>query len=261
MVIAGFIKIDPRFVDLVLYKTFADLRAEAAKTYINYLWWVVDPILSMLVFYLVFGLLLQRGGPDFVAFLLVGLATWNWYSQTLSHAGNTIMNGKGLMNQVHVPKLVFPVVNLLTDLTKFAVVLLVLLIFLWVFGYGIGNAYWALPVVVLTQFIMMLALALLLALLVPWVPDLKLVVDHLLHLQFFLSGIFYATSSLPAPYSDWILFNPMASLILDYRSILLAGNWPHWDRLGLIAGLSLLLLFAQIPLLRRWDKVYPRIVR
>ncbi len=253
--------IDPRMVDLILYKTYADLRAEAAKTYINYLWWIVDPILSMLVFYVVFGLLFDRGGEGFVAFLLTGLVVWNWYNQTLAHAGNTIVIGNGLMNQVHVPKLVFPIVTLLTDLTKFAVVLGVLILFLWVSGYGVGWSYLALPVVILTQLLLCMALAFMLAAVVPFLPDLKLFVDNLLNLQFFLSGIFFGATDIPEQYRFWFYLNPMASLIEDYRAIFLYSAWPHWERLGAIGAISLVVLIFMSLLIRRLDHVYPRLAR
>lgn len=259
--IFGRFKINPRMVELVVYMTLADLRAEASKTYINYLWWVVDPILSMMVFYVVFGLLFKRTEPDYVSFLLVGLVAWTWYSRSLSHASNSILSGKSLMNQVDMPKLVFPIVTLLTDFTKFWVVLMVLLFFTWVADHGLGIAYAALPLVILTQFLLCAALALLLAAAVPWLPDLKPLVDHLLHLQMFLSGVFFAAASIPEPYRFWFYLNPMAGLIEDYRAILLDGLWPHWVRLGTIAGLSLLVLILGVWLLRRLDRVYPRLVR
>lgn len=252
--------LDPRVVDLLVYKTYADLRAEAARTYISYLWWVIDPILTMLVFYVVFGLLFSRGGEGFVAFLLVGLVVWNWYRQTISHAGNAILIGQGLMNQVHVPKIVFPVVVFLTDLTKFAVVFALLLAFLWLSGYPIGAAYWALPVLLVTQGLLVAALALLMAALVPYLPDLRLLVDNLLHLQFFLSGIFYAVGDIPVAYQGYFYLNPMASLIDDYRLVLLEGQWPHWGRLSLILFAAAGLLALAVSLLRWRDRDYPRIL-
>lgn len=260
MIKAG-LSIDHQVIDLILYKTYADLRAEAAKTYINYLWWVIDPILSMLVFYLVFGLLFQRGGEGFVAFLLSGLVIWNWYRQSVAHAGGSILNGKGLMNQVHVPKLVFPTVTLLTDLTKFALVLVLLLVFLWISGYPVNVSYLALPVLLVVQLLLIAGLAFCLAGLVPFVPDLRFLVDHLLHLQFFCSGIFYSVKDLPAQYQGWFYLNPMAGLIEDYRSVLLHGIWPHWGRLGLIALGSTLLLALAITFVRRRDREYPRAIR
>jgi lipopolysaccharide transport system permease protein len=252
--------IDPRVVDLLFYKTFADIRAEAAKTYINYLWWVLDPILSMLVFYVVFSLLFERDGEGFVAFLLIGLVAWNWYIHTITHAGNSILAGIGLMNQVHVPKLVFPLVTMMTDLSKFLVVFAVLLIFLWFSGYGVGIAYLALIPLLLVQLLLAWSLGILLAAAVPYLPDLRLLVENLLHLQFFLSGVFFSVKELPEAYQSWFYLNPMASLIEDYRRILLEQSWPHWPRLAAIAGFALIVMALAVVVTRRHERDYPRVV-
>ncbi|MEZ5600916.1 MAG: hypothetical protein R3F36_07955 [Candidatus Competibacteraceae bacterium] len=76
--------------DLILYKTQADLRAEAAKTYIGFLWWVLDPLMFMMIFYVVFGLLLKRATPDFVPFLLIGLVCPAVVSVCISHGATAI---------------------------------------------------------------------------------------------------------------------------------------------------------------------------
>jgi lipopolysaccharide transport system permease protein len=254
------LRLDPRLLELTLYQAAADLRSEAAKTYVNYLWWVIDPILGMLVFYVVFGLLFERGGEGFVVFLLTGLVFWNWYRQSITHAGNAILNGKGLMNQVAVPKLMFPAVCLLTDLTKFAVVFLILLGFLWLSGYGPGVSYLALPVLLVVQLLLIASLGLVLAGLVPFLPDLRFVVDNLLYLQFFLSGVFFSVQDLPAQYHLWFHLNPMAVLLEDFRAVLLEGSWPHWGRLALITLGAGLLLAAAARWIGHHDRDYPRVV-
>mgnify|MGYP001768325966 CR=1 FL=1 len=247
-----------RIMELILYKSYADLRAEASKTYINYLWWIIDPVLGMLVFYLVFGLLVQRGGEGYIAFLLTGLVIWNWYRQTVGHAGNAILNGKGLMNQVHVAKILFPLVVLLTDLTKFTVVFVLLLIFLWLSGFWPGPSYLALPVLLLVQLLLITAIALLLAGLVPYLPDLRFLVDNLLQLQFFVTGIFFSARDIPEQYQTWFFLNPMASLVEDFRAVLLHQAWPHGGRLGGVAIFSLLLLALAVAWIQSHDRDYPR---
>lgn len=250
-----------RILDLILYKTYADLRAEAAKTYINFLWWIIDPLLGMLVFYLVFGLLFQRGGDGFVAFLLTGLVIWNWYRQSISHAGSAILNGKGLMNQVHVPKIVFPLVVLLTDLTKFVVVFVLLLIFLLLSGLWPGISYLALPLLAMVQLMLIASLSLALAGLVPYLPDLRFLADNLLQLQFFVTGIFFSVRDIPDQYQGWFYLNPMAGMIEDFRAVLLHHAWPHWERLGAVAVFSLLLLMLAVGWIHAHDRDYPRTLR
>lgn len=246
-------------VELILYKTYADLRAEAAKTYINYLWWVIDPLMAMAIFYLVFGVLLQREQDGFVAFLLIGLILWNWYRQSIVHAGGALIAAKAVMGQVHVPKHVFPTSVLLTDLTKFAVVFALLLAFLWLSGYPITPAYLALPAVLLTEMLLLTALGFFLAALSPYAPDLRFVADNLLMLQFFASGIFFSPGDIPAHLLSLFYLNPMAGLIADARSILMEGDWPNWSRLLMTALASGLALAAAIALIRRWDQDYPRL--
>ena len=122
--------LNARYRDLILYKTLADLRAEAARTYIGFLWWVLDPLIFMAIFYVVFGLLLRRSTPDFVPFLLIGLVSWRWFQNTITHSATSILGGRSLMQQVYVPKIIFPLVIILTDLVKFGLVLMLLLIYL-----------------------------------------------------------------------------------------------------------------------------------
>jgi lipopolysaccharide transport system permease protein len=136
-----------------------------------------------------------------------------------------------------------------------------LLVFLWVSGYGLNVAYLALPMVLIVQLLLCVALAFLLASLVPYLPDFKLVVEHLLHLQFFVSGLFFSAERVPEEYQFWFYLNPMASLIEDYRNILLYASWPHWGRLALIALFSVGVCAASVWLIHVRDKDYPRIIR
>ena len=78
-------------LELVWYKAYADLRAEAARAYLGVLWWVLEPLLYICVFYVVFGILLDRGGQGFVSFMLCGLVVWRWFS---SHdCGSAFLEG------------------------------------------------------------------------------------------------------------------------------------------------------------------------
>ena len=244
--------------DLILYKTLADLRTESAKTSMGFLWWVLDPLLFMVIFYVVFGLLMKRGTEDFVPFLLVGLVAWRWFQNTISHGANAILGGRGLMHQVYVPKIVFPLVVILTDLVKFIFVFSILILYLWLAGFGVNPAYLALPLVLIAQFALIVGLTLWVAALVPFVPDLKFLIDHLLHVLFFMSGIFFAGSSIAKHYQPYFYLNPMANLIEAYRDILMHGAWPNWSALAMIAGLGTALILLSGRLLAHNDHLYPK---
>ncbi len=249
-----------RYLDLILYKTYADLRAEAARTYLGFLWWVFEPIMYMSVFYLIFGLLMNRGPEDFVPFLLVGLSIWQWFKSCLSHGGVSIYNGRLLMRQVHLPKVLFPIILILTDSVKFVFILSLLLVFLWSQGYGPSLTYLALPLVLGTQLLFITGCVLLLAAIIPFLPDLRFVVENLLQAVFFVSGIFFeADKVVPEEYKFYYYLNPMATLIEDYRDILMYQSWPDWSGLALLCLISLGFIGMGHWLIGRFEYLYPRI--
>jgi lipopolysaccharide transport system permease protein len=246
--------------NLLLYKAWADLCSEARRYYISYLWWVLEPVLEMLIFYLVFAVLLQRGGPNFVQFLLVGLVIWKWFQTTVIHCGNSIVNSRGLIRQAAIPKVFFPSVIILTDTFKAMIAFAMVLVFLALTGFTPNPAYAALPLLFLAQLSLIMAVGLAFAALTPFFPDFVLIISHLLRLTFYLSGIFFDPHKIPEPYRAWFFLNPMARLIEDYRGIVLHQRWPDPVPLLIIGTASVLVTIWVWRFIRRHNTVYPRIV-
>lgn len=248
------------FWELVLFKALAGLRAESARYYLGLLWWLVEPVLFMLVFVFVFGILLETGPDDFVAFLLVGLVCWQWFGNTVQHAMSAILEGGALMDQVHLPKLFFPAVVIVMDAAKFGFVLSMLLVFLYVCGFAPDIHWLALPLVLLLQLLFITGVALLAAALVPLLPDLRFIIAAALQLLFFVSGIFFSGDTIATDYQSIFYANPMAVLIESWRDLLMHGHWPDVGRLVWIGLLASLLLGMASLLLARLDQIYPRVV-
>ncbi len=249
------------YLELILYKTYADLRVESERTFIGVLWWIIDPIVTMLIFYVVFGVVLERGSPDYVPFLFTGLVPWRWFTSSLPHAGNSLLQGRGLMQQVYLPKVVLPTVTILTDTVKFAFVFVVLLIFLLVYGCPLGLSCLALPLVVLVQMLLVAAASYIVAALVPFFRDLTFVVDYTLRLLFFVSGIFWSIDAVEnEQYQHYLRLNPIASLLDAYRGILLEGEWPSASPLLWIGLVSLGGIYCGVRFMARNDWNYPKVV-
>jgi lipopolysaccharide transport system permease protein len=230
-----------QFVELLWFATYAELRAERARSYLGLLWWLFEPAMNMAVYYLVFARILHVGGDDFVAFLLVGLTLWQWFKSCISHGGHAIWLQLGLVRQVHVPVRLFPSVQVLADTVKFFCILAVLIALLWLMGYPPSAAYCALPLVLLIEFICATGAAYLVAALLPFVPDVRFVIEQLLQVLMFLSGVVFALDVVPQPLRDWLAINPIAELIDAGRGILLHARWPAPGALLRAAAISLTL--------------------
>jgi lipopolysaccharide transport system permease protein len=249
-----------QLASLVLFKAYAELRSEASRYFLSILWWVFDPVLSLLVYYVMFGVLLQRGGPEFAFFLLIGIVVWQWFERSALHGMSAIYSNGALMNLVRIPKVYFPAVTTAVDSVKFLIVFALLLLFLWLSGYAPNAAYLALPAVIGVELLLIWGMALLLAGLMPLLPDMKYLVEVLFRLGFFASGILFPASRIPETYRDLYQLNPMVNLIEAYRGILMSGAWPDWGRLAAIAAVALLLWVLAHRLVRRLEQDYPRLL-
>ena len=242
----------------VFYRVKSELTAETARTYLSYVWWLLEPILTIAVFYLVFGMLFDRGGEGFVSFLLLGVTAWFWFQNSVSKSVASILREMRLMSQVYVPKYAFPFTAVTFMLFKHLFVIAVLVGMLMVIE--TPSITWFFYILVfLVQFILILGISVVVAAVVPFVPDLMLVIPPLLRLTMFLSGVFYAQSMIPAEYVAYFRYNPMAGLIMEYRKVMLYGQFPDFVYLAKVALISGLILIFGLWLLAKLDRVYPRL--
>lgn len=248
------------YLELIWYKALAELRAEAARAYLGFLWWIVEPVLYMGAFYVVFGLVLQRGGPGFVPFLLCGLVVWKWFGSTVLSSANTIPANAGLMQQVYLPKYLFPAIVLVINTIKFSVIFGLLLVFLVLYGLTPTEVWLSLPLLVLVQFLLISMVAGLVSALVPFVPDFRFLLENFMTLLFFLSGVFFDISKASEELQFILMLNPMAFIIDSYRSVLIDGNWPDGFYLGVVSVVSILGLWLTGRVIHHYDRIYPKVL-
>jgi len=253
--------LNPCYVDLVLHRGLSELRTEAQRAYLGVVWWVMEPMLYMLVFYLVFSLGLRRGGEGFVSYLMCGLVVWKWFDSTVRSASTIIPMSVGLMRQVYLPKYLLPLSIALTNSIKFFIIFGILLVFLAIDGAPLlGPTLFFLPVLILVQAFLILAVGGFAAALVPLIPDLRYVVNYGLTMLFFMSGIFFSLADMSPEAQAVLVYNPMLLLIDAYRDVLLYGRIPELLPLLAIFLISFAALFLLALIFTRFDRIYPRVI-
>jgi len=228
-------------VELILFSTYAELRAERARSYLGLLWWIIEPAMNMATYYFVFAVILKSGGPDYIPFLLIGLTLWQWFKSSVSHGGYSIWQQLPLVRQVKLPLQVFPSVQILADTVKFLCILGLLLVVLWSLGYPPNITYIALLPVLLVELIFTAAASYVMAAVVPLVPDLRFVIEQVLQILMLLSGVVFSLDGVPQGLRRWFELNPIVELIDAGRGILMHAQWPNWAALGRVALISLAL--------------------
>ena len=250
-----------RYAHVVRYQTYAGLKAEISRTYLGVAWWLLEPTLGAITMHVVFGFLLSSGSfssgtgrrADFFPFLLVGTFAWQWFQNSVMLAANSIVHKAGVMQQVYLPKAVFPLVSVLNGTWKFLCTFAVMIVALWLLGYPPSAAYLALPVLILVQFALNLAVGVPLSVWIPYFRDGTTVISALLGFLGMASGIFFRPSQVPATYAPFVNYNPVANLLTAYRTILLEGRWPDWRALSGVAVVALALLAVGVMMMHRFD--------
>lgn len=250
-----------KFIELLFTKVKLNLKAEAAKSYLSYCWWVLEPAMYVSVFYLVFGIFLAANTEDFVIFLICGNIPFLWFSRTVGNTSSAIIAGRGLMNQIAIPKIFFPMVIICQDSVKTSVIFLLMISLVALYGFEIKITWLALFPLMIAQFCFVAAIALVGAALVPFVPDLRFVIQTGIMLTMFASGIFYSYEDVILPeHQQLFLLNPMANLIKMYREVLMLGIWPSWGAIFTITLGSMAVISLMVVVYKKVGAKYPRLV-
>ncbi|QEM84062.1 ABC transporter permease [Halomonas binhaiensis] len=248
------------FVDLVWTKARLNLKSEASQNHLRYFWWILDPLLYMAVFYIVFGLLMERGGPGFIAYLLTGLVPFQWFAKTVQQTSGSIVGGKGLMHKVRISPLFFPLVGIVQNTGKQALVFLMLGLFLIFYGLPPTVHWLAIVPVIAVQLLLMVVVSCFLAMLVPFVRDISNLIPTGIQFLLFTSGIFYTVDRIPPEWHTLFFSNPMANILHQYRLVLVENQWPDWSGLGWVFLGCMIGLVIVLMLYRRLEPIFPRVV-
>ncbi len=243
-------------LELILYKSYTEIKADAARSYLGLIWWIIEPLLYLCAFYILFVLVFQRGGPGFVPFFLCGIVVWKWFASGVQAGSQAINLNRALSQQVYIPKYVFPFITIMGAATRFIPVLLLYMLFLLLYGVPVHTTWLAVPFLVLIQFCLIVSLALLGSSLTPFLPDLKVAIDNGILMLFFLSGVFFNVNDVSEPLRSYMLLNPMAGLIDGYRNVLIRGLWPDMAQIVYILFFSAVSGTLGIVILKRMDRRY-----
>ncbi|MEP6939669.1 MAG: ABC transporter permease [Rudaea sp.] len=246
-------------VELIFFSAYAELRAERSRSYLGFVWWLLDPALQMGIYYLVFSVVLKSAQSDFVPFLLIGLTVWQWFKSCVSHGGHAIWQNLRVIRQVKLPAAVFPSVQILADTVKFLCILALLLVVLWSCGYRPNAAYAALPAVLIVELIFASAIAYFVAAIMPLLPDLRFVIEQILTMLMFVSGIVIPVHDVASPLRELLMLNPMVEIVEATRGILMRGEWPHWPELLGVTVVSIACYVASLVVISRLTHRYVKL--
>jgi lipopolysaccharide transport system permease protein len=215
------------------------LKADSSRFTLGFLWWFLEPLLWVSVFFLVFNLILDSGkkSGDFILFLSCGKFAFIWFSKTVVQASGSIVASQGLVGKVNMPKSLWPMAAIQESLYRQSTVYLLLFLILLLFGVMPGPGWlWMIPVVAV-MYLLIVACSLIGACLVCVSRDFQKVIPLAMTFLLFTSGIFWDVRELGDQQKVDLLLsaNPLAFLIDAHRQVLMHQQAPDFPHLLLVA--------------------------
>lgn len=217
-----------RYWNIIAFKTYANLKRDIDKTYLGTLWWVLEPVLTTAVLYVVFTYIQHTKTQAFIVFLLIGNVVYGHFSSSINTGAGALIANAGLMQQVRLPKSLYPIIAVCNLTWKFLFSLVVIFPMLWLLHCPVSLPYLALPLLLAFQVFAVVGFSLPFAILMPFFQDARTLLSTLLNVGFWISGILFPIEMVPPAWRPWFYLNPAATLIDGYRTVLIHAQWPVW---------------------------------
>jgi lipopolysaccharide transport system permease protein len=248
---------------LIAALTARQLQVRYAQTVLGVGWAVVRPLVSMLVFTIIFQRVVQVPSDNrpYQAFSLAAVVPWSYFSTVLTGAGDSLTGSSSMLTKVYFPRLALPISAAAAALVDFAIGFALLLVTIaW---FGIVPSIWSvivIPVLTLAMMLTAIGVGCAVAALDIQYRDVKQLVPFVLQIWMYASPVIYPLSSVPERYKALYQLNPMAPLIGGFRSVLLQTGPSDWHSIGVACLVSLSIGLSGMFYFRFRERIFADVV-
>jgi homopolymeric O-antigen transport system permease protein len=218
------------------------LIASQKDLMLGYAWWVLEPLLLTLVYWLLVSVIFQRGGANYPLFILCGLVPYRAFAISFNQSVSAISSSFGLIGQINFPRFFLPISTVIANHVKLIFGFVVILTFCFLFNVKLTFNVFFIVLPFLAQILLTCGLALIMSILGVYFRDLKNLMQFVMRAVLYLSPILYSLERIPEQYHDIYMLNPIAALIVTYRNIMIYGNPPDVKLLMICYSEALLLI-------------------
>jgi lipopolysaccharide transport system permease protein len=250
-----------QYRELLYFLTVRDIKVRYKQTVLGGLWAILQPFMSMVVFTIFFGMLanIPSDGLPYPIFVYTALLPWQFFSNGISNAGNSLVASSHLISKVYFPRIIIPVASLGAGLLDFLVAFSILIFMMLYYGIFPGTSILLLPFLMLMIVISSLGVGMILSALNVAYRDFRYVIPFLVQFWLFATPVIYPASIVPENWRWLINLNPMAGLITAFRSSLL--NTPIlWSDLVISVAVSIVLFIMGITYFTRMERRFADII-
>ena len=247
-----------RYRDLLYFLTFRSIRVLYAQSAIGIGWAVLQPLCSMIVFTVVFGLFagIKSDGMPYAIFSMAALVPWTYFSNALLEASNSLVNQSQMITKVYFPRVILPLSAVLAKLIDFSIAMVMLAILLaWYRVVPTWNILF-LPLLVVIMVVAAAGLGMWLTALAIHYRDVKHALNFITQLIMYASPVVYSATIVPAKWQLYYALNPMVGVIEGFRAALLGTRAMPWDWIAVGSLTAAALLVSGLLFFRHQERLF-----
>jgi len=203
-----------------------DFKTKYKRSILGVFWSFLNPLLTMLVYLLIFSTLFKSTIRDFPVYLLSGIIIFNFFNESVSQGMTSIVGNTNLLTKVYIPKYIFPVYKVLSSMVNVGISLIPLMLVMVITGVHFTKAILLLPLVLIFVMMFSMGMSMLLSASMVFFRDTQFLWTVLVMLWNFLTPIFYPESIIPIAYRTLYHMNPLFQYVYFMRTIIIDGVSP-----------------------------------
>jgi homopolymeric O-antigen transport system permease protein len=251
-----------QYRELLYFLTWRDVKVRYKQTLLGAAWAILQPLLTMLIFTLLFGWLggFKSEGIPYPIFAYGGLLIWTFFSNSVTNSGNSLVGSSNLITKIYFPRMIIPAAAVAAGLVDLVLAFVIQIALMIYYGVHVTWAITMVPVLIVLATLLALGVGMWLSALNVKYRDVRYAIPFLIQLWMFASPIIYPLSMLPAKW-QWVLtLNPLTGIIQNFRVALFGNQAFDWKSLGISALITFVVLIYSAFSFRRMERHFADIV-
>ena len=252
-----------RYRELFYFLAWRDILVRYKQTTLGIAWALIRPLLTMLVFTIVFSKLakLPSGNIPYPLLILAAMLPWQFFASAVSESGNSLISNANMISKIYFPRLVIPTAAVIVSFVDFIISgLLIFAMMLW-YGFTPDWRLLSLPLLMLLVFLTALGAGLWIAALTVKYRDFRYITPFIVQMGLYVSPVGFSSTIVPEQGRLLYSINPMVGIIDGFRWALLAGQTPlYWPGLLLSLAVTLVVLISGTIYFRKTERSFADLI-
>ncbi|MDP2688779.1 MAG: ABC transporter permease [Deltaproteobacteria bacterium] len=251
-----------RFRELLYFLAWRDVKVKYKQTALGVVWALMQPVLTMLIFSVLFGRFarMPSDGAPYPIFVFIGLLPWNYFSSVLGQSTNSLVAGSNLVSKIYFPRLIIPASSAIAALLDLAIGFTVLAALMLYYGVAVSAGALLVPFLVLVTLMNAVGFGLWFSALNVKYRDIQHVIPFIIQIWMFVTPVIYPKSLFGEKWGWLLLLNPMGGVIEAFRPAVL-GHMPiPWASLFISSAIGLAVFAGGVFYFRRVERYFADII-